>query len=79
MSARGQFLLTVSGHFHVRPWAVFHVRRQSTFAFVDESTSSTGVSFTQTPLLFVVGVPLVCAVLGWITALILTKRGWAVS
>ncbi|MGB3170716.1 MAG: hypothetical protein WBB62_14815 [Rhodococcus sp. (in: high G+C Gram-positive bacteria)] len=52
---------------------------RSTFAFVDESTSSTGVSFTQTPLLFVVGVPLVCAVLGWITALILTKRGWAVS
>jgi len=27
VSARGQFLLTVSGHFHVRPWAVFHVRR----------------------------------------------------
>ncbi|HEY9312104.1 DEAD/DEAH box helicase family protein, partial [Williamsia sp.] len=28
MSASGQFLLAVSGHFHVRLRAVFHVRRQ---------------------------------------------------
>ena len=29
VSAGGQFLLAANGHFHVRPWAVFHVRRQS--------------------------------------------------
>ena len=28
MSAGGQFLLAANGHFHVRQWAVFHVRRQ---------------------------------------------------
>ncbi|WP_460359141.1 helix-turn-helix domain-containing protein [Mycobacterium sp. ZZG] len=28
MSAGGQFLLAATGHFHVRRWAVFHVRRQ---------------------------------------------------
>jgi hypothetical protein len=30
MSAGEQNLLAVSGHFHVRPWAVFHVRRHLT-------------------------------------------------
>jgi hypothetical protein len=29
MSAGEQFLLAASGHFHVRLWAVFHVRRHS--------------------------------------------------
>ena len=28
MSAGGQFLLAANGHFHVRLWAFFHVRRQ---------------------------------------------------
>ncbi|WP_460359056.1 nitroreductase/quinone reductase family protein, partial [Mycobacterium sp. ZZG] len=28
VSAGGQFLLAATGHFHVRRWAVFHVRRQ---------------------------------------------------
>lgn len=27
MSAGGQFLLAANGHFHVRQWAFFHVRR----------------------------------------------------
>ncbi|WP_165614659.1 SDR family NAD(P)-dependent oxidoreductase, partial [Mycobacteroides chelonae] len=29
VSAGGQFLLAASGHFHVRLWAVFHVRRHA--------------------------------------------------
>lgn len=52
---------------------------RSNFAFAGESTSSSGVSFTETPLLFVVVVPVLCAALGWITALTLGKRGWVVS
>ena len=30
VSAHGQFLLAADGHFHVRQWAGFHVRRQRT-------------------------------------------------
>jgi hypothetical protein len=30
VSAGGQFLLAANGHFHVRQWAFFHVRRQQT-------------------------------------------------
>jgi hypothetical protein len=52
---------------------------RSSYAFAGESTSSAGLSFSENPLLFVVVVPLLCAVLGWLTALVLTKRGWVMS
>jgi hypothetical protein len=42
VSAGGQILLAVNGHFHVRPWAVFHVRRQQSTAHRSLLTSREG-------------------------------------
>jgi hypothetical protein len=40
MSAGEQNLLAVSGHFHVRPWAVFHVRPQKDVSFASAEMGS---------------------------------------
>lgn len=49
------------------------------YAFVDGRSTPTVLSFTETPILFVVVVPIVCALLGWMTAALCTKRGWVLA
>jgi len=44
VSAGGQFLLAATGHFHVRQWAVFHVRRQSSPTYATSGPSETARS-----------------------------------
>lgn len=52
---------------------------RSDYAFVVGRSTPTVLSFTETPLVFVVGVPILCALVGWVTALVLTRRGWAIG
>ncbi|CCQ15892.1 putative uncharacterized protein [Rhodococcus sp. AW25M09] len=51
---------------------------RSTYALVDGG-SSNPLNFMETPSYFIIGIPLICALLGWITAYVLIKRGWELS
>ena len=42
VSASEQILLAANGHFHVRPWAVFHVRRHRPSGSICDSLAANG-------------------------------------
>ncbi|WP_032402332.1 hypothetical protein [Rhodococcoides fascians] len=54
------------------------VPTRSTYAFVDGSRSQS-LNFVEMPGYFVIGIPVICAVLGWLTASVLIKRGCELS
>lgn len=50
---------------------------RSDYVFVESGSRTTFVeSATETPMLFVIGVPAACALVGWFVGSFLIRRGW---
>ncbi|OZD58387.1 hypothetical protein CH263_24295 [Rhodococcus sp. 06-1059B-a] len=50
---------------------------RSDYAFVESGSRTSFVeSTTETPMLFVIGVSVVCALVGWFVGSLLIRRGW---
>ena len=54
---------------------------RSNYAFVSGHSESTVnfSAFTDSPLYFVIGVPVAGALIGWVTAWVLIRRGWRMN
>lgn len=50
---------------------------RSDYVFVESGSRTTFIeSTTETPILFAIGVPVVCALVGWFVGSLLIRRGW---
>nr|WP_296780335.1 hypothetical protein [Rhodococcus sp. (in: high G+C Gram-positive bacteria)] len=52
---------------------------RSDYAFAGQDTISIGLTFTEAPVLYVICVLIVCALIGWLTAVVLVKRDWTIT